>query len=81
MSCWLEHRTFRSGNTYDLKPCPEMSAQEEQTAAESEPNEAERISETGSDFSLDLIEERIEANLEVLHAQISTLTQMMDNLI
>ena len=32
-------------------------------------------------FSQDLVDERIKANLEPLHAQISSLTEMMDRLV
>ena len=81
MSFYLEHTTLRSGNTYNLKTRPEMSAQDEQSTAASEPNLAERISKTNADFSDDSIEDRIKANLEPIHAQITVLAQMMDKLI
>ena len=63
-----ERRIGRSGNTYNLKPRPEMSAHEEQSTTASEPNAADGISEAGKDFSPDLIEERSAANLEPIHA-------------
>ena len=64
-----------------MKTRPEMTAQEEQATAASKPNAAGRISETGTIFSPDLIEEKFKANLEPLHPQISGLKQMMDKLI
>ena len=42
---------------------------------------SEQNYQTNTRFSPDMIEERIKANLEPLHAQISALTEMMDRLI
>ena len=58
-----------------------MSAHEEKSTTASKSNAAKRNNEISTGFSPDLIEERIKANLEPLHAQISTLTQMMDKLV
>ena len=58
-----------------------MSALEEQSTAASEPNAAERITETSIEFFPDVIEEKSKADLEPPHAQISALIRMMDNLI
>ena len=80
MTFFLEHRTLKCGNKYDLKARPDLSAQEEQSTAASDPNVAERFSGANMELSPDLNEERIKANLEHLHAQITALTQMMDRL-
>ena len=81
MSFSHKYRTLKSGNFYDLDARPELSAHEEQTTTTFEMNESERNIETTTGFSPEMIEEKIKANLEPLHAQISTLTQMMGKLI
>ena len=81
MSFSLKYRTLRSGSIYDLHTHPEVSTDEEQTAAAAGLNEAERNHEINTRFSANLIEERIKASLEPLHAQIFALKQMMDKLI
>ena len=53
-----------------------MFTHEEQSIKVSDAHTAEK-----SDFSPNLIEERLKANLEHLHAQISKMTQMMKKLI
>ena len=58
-----------------------MSAHEEQPNEASEADTAEWIDEVITEFSSNLIEETIKANLEPLYAQISTLTQMMNKMI
>ena len=58
-----------------------MSAHEEETAGEVETDVIEGNGENGVRFSPDLVDERIKASLELLHAQISALTKMMDHLI
>ena len=58
-----------------------MSAHEEQPIEASGTYRAERIDKASTEFSSDLIEERVKANLEPLHEQISTLTQLMNKLI
>ena len=42
---------------------------------------SERIDEAGTDFSPELIGEKIKANLQILRAQISTMTQLKNKLI
>ena len=81
MNFSFKYRTLRSSDTFNSQTRPEMSAHEEQSTVASEPNEAEQNDGTSSGCSADLIEERIKANLEPLHAQISSLVQMMDRLI
>ena len=80
MSFSVEHRTLRNGNTYNLKPHPDMSAHEYQSAAASELNAVVQSNETALKFSPELLHEKIKTNLEPLHAQIPALTQMMDKL-
>ena len=60
-----------------------MSAHEERSTARSEPNAAERMAEPArnSVLTCDLIEQRFKVNVESLHAQTFTLTQVMDTLI
>ena len=77
----LEYGTLRSGNFYDLKPCPWMSACDEQPMEACGPPSSEQGDEASTEFSHNLTEERTTVNLEPQYAQISTLTQMMNNLI
>ena len=58
-----------------------MSADERETAVEVEIDANERNDGASASFSPEMIEERIKANVEPLHAQISALTEMMDRLI
>ena len=66
MSFLLERRILRICNIYNLKTRPRISAHKEQPNAATEPYTAERIEEALTEFSPDLIEERIKANLELL---------------
>ena len=81
MSFSLELRSLGSGNTYNLKTRLQMSVYEEQSTAAYEQNVDERSDEASTEFSPDIIIEKIKANLERLHAQNITLTQMMNKLI
>ena len=56
-------------------------AQDEQSIAASELNVAGRISEARMEFFPDLIEKRIKPNLELVYAETSALTHLMDKLI
>ena len=58
-----------------------MCAQEEEKTVEAEVNATEWNDETSKVLSPDRIEERIEANFELLNAQISASKQLMDRLI
>ena len=58
-----------------------MPVNAENTADALEARDWERTGETISGTSADLIEERIKANLEPLNPQISTLTQLLSQLI
>ena len=48
---------------------------------EAEIDASEQNDQTDTRFSPDMIEERIKANLEPLHAQVSASTELMDKLI
>ena len=58
-----------------------MSAQEEVVTGEVEAGATEGNEEISIRFCPDLVDERITASLEPLHAQIYALTEMMDRLI
>ena len=76
-----KYKTLRSGNTYDLHGHPEKSAHDYETTVATKGDSTEKNDGTSLGFSNDMIEERIKANFEPLHAQISALTQMMSRLI
>ena len=59
----------------------EMSAHEEEVTGEVERDTTEGNEENSVRFSRELVDERIKANLEPLHAQIAALTELMDRLI
>ena len=81
MSFSCKVKTLRSGNSYDLRMQPKMSAHsyESTKVVESGVNEVSEESNIG--LSPELVEKKIKASLEPLHAQISALTEMMDRLI
>ena len=81
MSFYLEHRTFRSGNLFNLKACARMSALKEQPMEVSETHTTKQCDEGNTEFSPNSIEEKRKANLETLHAQITLLMQSMNKLI
>ena len=58
-----------------------MSAHEGEVTGEVEADVTELNEENSSRFSPELVDERIRASLEPLHAQISALNEMMDLLI
>ena len=58
-----------------------MSAPKVEVTGEVEVDATEGSEENGLRFSPDLVDERIKANLEPLHAEISSLTEKMDRLI
>ena len=78
MSLFLEHRTLRGDNCYTLKPRTGMSAHKELQNETTEMHSVERLDEAITEFSPDMIEEKIKANLEPLQAQVITLTQMIN---
>ena len=81
MSFSHKFKTLRSGNSYDSKTQPEISTLGDESTGEAETGMIEGSEENGIRFSPELVDERIKANLEPLHAQITALTEMMDRLI
>ena len=81
MSFFYKFRTLRSGNSYDLRTQPKISTHGDENTGEAETGIIEGSEENSIRFSPELVEERIKASLELLHAQISALTEMMDRLI
>ena len=75
MSFSHKFKTLRSGNSYDSRVQLEMS--EEEVIGEV----TESYEENSIRLSPNLVDERIKASLEPLHAQIYALTEMMDRLI
>ena len=55
-----------------------MFALEDETPGEVETGRIERGEENSMRFSPKLVDERMKANLELLHAQITAVTEMMD---
>ena len=80
MSFPYTSKTLRSGKTKDLSARPKMSTYREEAMEGTATDMDEQNDENSARFSPDMIEERIKANLEPLHAQISALTEMMDRL-
>ena len=73
-------KNLRSGNTNDLSARLEMSAYRGEAMEGTATDMNEQNDESSARFSPDMIVERIKANLEPLHAQISALMEMMDRL-
>ena len=80
MSFSYKFKTLRSGDLYDSRIQPEMSANGDEDT-ETETGMIEGSEENSIRFSPELVDERIKASLELLHPQISALTEMMDRLI
>ena len=80
MSFSYNIKKLRTGNSYDSRTQPEISAHEDETT-EVERGTIEGSEENNMRFSPQLVDERIKASLEPLHEQISALTEMMDRLI
>ena len=64
-----------------FKSVSEMSAHEREVTGDVDADAGDGIEESSIRFSPDLVDERIKASPERLHAQISALTQIMDRLI
>ena len=77
MSFCLDCRGLRKSNSYNLKARPIVSAHGKQLHEESETHTADQTEEFGRKINPNLTEGLIKANLETVHAQISTLTQML----
>ena len=67
-----KYRTLGSGSIYDWHAGSEMSTHEEETTVEIEVDASEGNSGASTGFSPGMIEQRIKANLEPLHTQISS---------
>ena len=80
MSFCCKFKTLRSRNSYDLRIQPKMSMHGVENTGKAETGMIEGSEENSIRFSPEL-DERIKASLELLHAQISALTEMMDRLI
>ena len=81
MSFSYKFKTLRSGNSYDTRTQPEMSSYGDENTGKAETGIIEGSEENSMRFSPELVDERIKASLEPLHAQITALTEMMDRLI
>ena len=81
MSFYHKFKTLRSGNSYGSKTQPEMSTHGDENTGEAELGMNEGSEENGMKLSPELVDEKIKASLEPLHAQITVLTEMMDRLI
>ena len=81
MSFSLNFNTLGNGILYDSNAQLELTAHEEGVTGEVEVNAKEGNEENSVRFSPDLVDERIKASLEPLHAQISALTEMVEGLI
>ena len=71
MSFSHKYQTLRNGYTYHSHAHREKSAHEEETTLATEVDATERQDGNSLGFSTGMIEEKIKANLEPLHAQIS----------
>ena len=81
MSFSYKFKTLRSGNSYDLRTQPKLSTHGDENTREAEMESFEGSEENSIRFSSELVDKRIKANFEPLHAQIFTFTEMMDRLI
>ena len=81
MSSSYKFRTLGSGISYDSRTQPRTSAHADENAGEAETGIIDSSEENIIRFSTELVDEKIKANLEPLHAQISALTEIMDRLI
>ena len=81
MSFSHKFKTLGSGNSYESRTQPEMSAYGDENTGEAETGIIEGSEENSMRFSPELLNEKINASLEPLYAQITALTEMMDRLI
>ena len=81
MSLSYKIKTLRRGNLYVLSMQPKMSTHGDENTGEAEMGIIEGSEENRKSFSPELVDEKIKASLEPLHAQISALTEVMDHLI
>ena len=78
MSFLNKFKTLKSGKSYDLRTQAKMSTHGEEETGEAETGINEGNEGNSIRFSPELVDERIKASLEPLHAQIFALTEMMD---
>ena len=81
MSFSYKFKTLRSENLHNLRTQPKMSMRRDENTGEAETGMIEGSKENSTRFSPDLVDYRIKASLDPLHAQIFALTEMMDSLI
>ena len=80
MSFSFKFKKIGNRNWYDSITQPETSAHEDETAGEAETGINEGSEENSTRLSLELLDEKKKASPELLLAQISALTEMMDRL-
>ena len=76
-----KHRTLRNGKTYSQKLYLKMFLNAGNIADAPTARDSKNVGEPINGVWPDVIEERIKANLEPLNEQISTLTQLLNQLI
>ena len=81
MSFSYKFKTLKIGNSYDSRTQSEVSAHGDENTGEAETGIFEGSEDNYMRFSPELVDERIKASLEPVHAQITALTEMMDHLI
>ena len=81
MSFSPDLRTLRNGKTYCKISHPKISVNAENTVNASASSDPERVETPANRISHDLIEEIIKAHLGPLNEKISTLTQLLNQLI
>ena len=81
MSFSYRFKIIRIGNSYDLRTEPKMSTHEDENTRQAGTRIIEGSEKNSFIFSPKILDARMEASLEPLHAQISALTKMMGRLI
>ena len=75
MSFSYKFNPLRSRNSYNARTQPEMSTHGDENTGEAETGMIEGSEENSIIFSPELVDERLKASLEPLHAQIAALTE------
>ena len=81
MGSSADHRTFGKGETYSQSLHLKIFVNDESTTDAPAAHDSEKVDKPINGVLPDLIEERIKANLELLNKQVSTLTQLLNQLI
>ena len=76
-----ERRSFRNGKTYSHNLHLNLSVNAENNADAPTARDLERAEEPINGFSPDLIDEKMKANVKPLNEQISTLSQLLNQLV